>query len=110
MPWIGRLEYLNLQVEAAQLRVQLSAEVNRRERAELELARLQDDFKGLVALTAGRVPPRMKPEFERDPFAEDPKQLETYLTPSEEETGMSIELAAEYQSKPDGDGETGEAD
>ena len=74
-----------LEVKIAKLEAQLEAEVNRRERAELELTRLQDDFKGLVALTAGRVPPKISPEFTRDPWAEDGRLPETFLTPPEEE-------------------------
>jgi hypothetical protein len=74
-----------LKVEIAELKGKLEAEVNRRERAELELNRLQDDFKGLVALTAGRIPPKMAPEFTKDLWAEDQRLPETFLTPADEE-------------------------
>lgn len=75
----------DLKVKIAQLEAQLAAEVNRRERAELDFQRLQDDFKGLVALTAGRVPPKMAPEFSKDPWKEDERLPETFLTPDDEE-------------------------
>lgn len=85
MSWITSSELIKLHTEIASLKAQIEAEVNRRERAELELTRLQDDFKGLVALTAGRVPPKMAPEFTKDPWAEDARLPETFLTPPEEE-------------------------
>jgi|SRR5882724_10221487 len=82
---ISSKEHIGLKVEIATLRGQLEAEVNRRERAELELNRLQDDFKGLVALTAGRIPPKMAPEFNKDPWKEDERLPEIFLTPDDTE-------------------------
>ncbi len=98
MPWIIREELdritnsiLEYNVKIARLEAQLTAEVDRRERAELDLAKLQDDFKGLVHVTSGRGPPRMAPEFDRDIFAEDTSRPETYLTPHPDEVGINVE-------------------
>lgn len=88
MPWVGREEYdelqldiANFRVEIATLQAKLDAETSRRERLELEHARLNDDFRGLIALTAGRIPPKVSPEFDRDPYAEDTTQAVTFLSP-----------------------------
>lgn len=89
-------QLVQVRVENATLRAQLDAEVNRRERAELELIRLQDDFKGLVALTAGRIPPKMAPEFTKDLWKEDERLPETFLTPDAAE--MYGDEAEETQS------------
>lgn len=78
-------QIVQVRVENATLKAQLDAEVNRRERAELELIRLQDDFKGLVSLTAGRIPPKMAPEFTKDLWKEDERLPETFLTPDDAE-------------------------
>ncbi len=90
-------DFVELKVEVVSLKAQLEAEVNRRERAELELNRLQDDFKGLVALTAGRIPPKMAPEFTKDLWKEDERLPETFLTPSDAE--MYGEEAEETQTQ-----------
>ncbi len=81
----NQVTVMMLKVELSRLTAQLEAEVNRRERAELDLNRLQDDFKGLVALTAGRIPPKMAPEFTKDLWKEDERLPETFLTPGDEE-------------------------
>ncbi len=101
MPWIGREELDTLKrlsdrimedrVKIARLETQLAAEVDRRERVELDYAKLQDDFKGLVHVTSGRVPPRMSPEFDKDIFAEDTSRPETFLTPDPDEIGINVE-------------------
>jgi len=98
MPWIGREQHEQnikilheLEIRFAKLEAQLVAEVDRRERAELDLAKLQDDFKGLVHVTSGRIPPRMAPEFDKDIFAEDTSRPETFLTPDPDEIGIDIE-------------------
>ncbi len=95
MAWIGkedldelRDEHTAFQIQIAKLEAQLAAETNRRERVELEFARLNDDFRSLVALTAGRVPPKIAPQFDRDPFAEDETQSVTYLSPDPDDVGF----------------------
>lgn len=80
-----KTELSETKVSMVRLQAQLEAEIGRRERAELEFSRLQDDFKGLVALTAGRIPPKLTPQFDKDPWAEDNRLPETFLTPPEEE-------------------------
>ncbi len=98
MPWIGNRDFTRwvdekseAKITIAKLEAQLAAEVDRRERAELDLAKLQDDFKGLVAVTSGRIPPRLSPEFDRDIFAEDTSRPETFLTPDPDEVGINVE-------------------
>lgn len=98
MPWIGkedleelRIDLRNAELKSATLEVQLAAETSRRERVELEYARLNDDFRGLIALTAGRVPPRVAPEFDRDPFAEDESRAVTFLSPDPDEELVDAE-------------------
>lgn len=95
MPWVGNRDFTRWQdekttdrIRIVELEAKLDAEVNRRERAELDLARLQDDFKSLVALTAGRVPPRAAPEFDKDPYAEIESQAVTFLSPDPDELGI----------------------
>jgi hypothetical protein len=95
MIWPGQAK---LMIEVAELKAKLSAEENRRERAELELSRLQDDFKGLVHITAGRVPPRLAPDFGgEDPYREDTSLPETFLTPDPELLEMADGEAAVEQ-------------
>lgn len=76
------------QVDAAETRV--SDLQSRADRAELELDRLRSDYQQLILLTAGRVPPKLAPEFDRDPWREDPKQLVEYLTPDDDEAAMVL--------------------
>ena len=90
-----------LRIKIAQLESQLAAEVDRRERAELDLAKLRDDFNGLVHITSGRVPPRMAPEFDRDIFQEDTSRPETYLTPDPDEIGIDVEAILREIDKPE---------
>ena len=77
-----------MEVELMRLRTTLESETNRRERVELDYARLNDDFRGLIALTAGRVPPKAAPEFDKDIFAEDETQTVTFLSPDPDELGV----------------------
>lgn len=98
MPWITNEQaaknqaiLLELSIRFAKLEAQLEAEVNRRERAELELSRLNDDFRGLIALTAGRIPPKLAPEFDKDLFEEDTRQAVTFLSPDPDDFGISGE-------------------
>lgn len=98
MPWIGNRDFSRWQdekvthrIRIAELEAQLAAETSRRERVELELARLNDDFRGLIALTAGRVPPKLAPEFDKDIFAEDETKPVTFLSPDPDEVGISGE-------------------
>lgn len=98
MPWIGRddlddikLDLRNAELKVATLEAQLAAETSRRERVELEYARLNDDFRGLIALTAGRVPPKVAPEFDRDPFAEDESRPVTFLSPDPDDDVVDAE-------------------
>ncbi len=98
MPWIGNRDFTRWVEEKsdnkiliAKLEAQLAAEVDRRERAELELARLNDDYRGLIALTAGRIPPKLAPEFDKDIFAEDTTQPETFLSPDPDGIGINGE-------------------
>lgn len=98
--WVSTKDYISLKAEVASLKAQLEAEVNRRERAELDFQRQNEDFKSLVALTAGRVPPKMKPEFDKDPWEEDPRLPETFLTPPDKEI---FGEEAEDESKENGD-------
>lgn len=98
MPWVGSVDFTRWQeeksdhrVRIAQLEAQLASETDRRERAELELARLRDDFKGLVAITAGRVPPKAAPEFDKDLYAEIESQAVTFLSPDPDELGVNGE-------------------
>lgn len=87
-----RVKSEELKIEVAALGSQLSALQGRCDRAELELDRTKADFHELVLITAGRVPPRLgQPLLDVDPFAEDEKQLEVFLTPRAEETGDVIE-------------------
>ena len=96
--WLGRVEYDTLrdalqahEIELATVKAQLSAETTRREKAELDLERLNDDFRGLVALTAGRIPPKLAPDFEKDPWAEDERQPVTFLSPDPDADTVSGE-------------------
>ena len=96
--WLGRDDYKDMvdslpayAVELATLKAQLAAETTRRERAELDLARLNDDFRGLVALTAGRIPPKLAPQFEKDLWAEDTTQPVTFLSPDPDAEAVSGE-------------------
>lgn len=98
MPWIGNSDFsrwveekADSRVRIAELESKLAAETDRRERAELELARLNDDFRGLIALTAGRIPPKLAPEFDKDPFAEIEDQAVTFLSPDPDEVGIAGE-------------------
>lgn len=98
MPWIGKedLKDLNesvraMEVELATVKAQLDSEKSRRERVELEYSRLNDDFRGLIALTAGRVPPKIAPEFDKDLFAEDTRQPVVFLSPDPDEPGIDGE-------------------
>ena len=107
MPWIGRedLDDLKADLKAAELTVvkleaQLAAETSRRERVELEHARLNDDFRGLIALTAGRVPPKVAPEFDKDPFAEDTRQPVTFLSPDPDEEFPDAEAILRQLNEP----------
>lgn len=74
---------------------------SRADRAELELDRLRSDFQQLILLTAGRVPPKLSPEFDKDPFAEVDRLVE-YLTPDPEETVMVTDEIHEAVSPNDG--------
>lgn len=74
-----------LEGEKKVLETRLELEKSERERLQLEFDRLQEDFKSLVALTAGKVPPKLKPEFDRDPFQEDTRLPEVFLSPGEDE-------------------------
>lgn len=110
MPWIGNRDFsrwveerTDAKVEIAKLEAKLSAEENRRERAELELERLRQDFNELTRLTAGRIPPKLAPEFDKDIFREDKNLPEIFLTPDPDEVGLSVDLAAELMAKTDGD-------
>ena len=98
MPWVGNADFTRWQdektthrIRIAELEAQLAAETDRRERAELDLARLSADFKSLVALTAGRIPPKAAPEFDKDPFAEIESQAVTFLSPDPDELGVNGE-------------------
>lgn len=105
---VAEKELTDERIATASLRAHLEAKTSLVERLELELARLQDDFKGLVAITTGRIPPRLKPEFEKDLFAEQTDQEVVYLSPNTE-MELGITLAEEYTSKPDGESEAGES-
>ena len=98
MPWIGNIDFTRWQdektthrIRIAELEAQLAAEMDRRERAELDLARLNADFKSLVALTAGRIPPKAAPEFDKDLWAEDKNLPTVFLSPDPDELGISGE-------------------
>lgn len=80
-----------MEVELVKLRALLDAETSRRERVELDYSRLNDDFRGLIALTAGRVPPKLAPQFDKDIFAEDETQPVTFLSPDPDEQLVSGE-------------------
>lgn len=70
-------------VRIAELEAQLAAEEGRRERAELELERVRQDFNTVVAMLGNRANAlQSQPLFDRDPFAEDSTQLDTFLTPA----------------------------
>ena len=98
MRWPGQAD---LEIKLAELRTQLSSEVDRRERVELELSRLRDDFTELVRITSGRIPPKLAPDFGgRDPFEDDPKIPEVYLTPDPEEIGFASGEEAVTESIP----------
>lgn len=98
MPWIGNQDFTrwidersDARVEIAELKAKLAAEESRRERAEVELSRLNDDFRGLVALTAGRIPPKLAPEFDKDLFRDDESRPVTYLSPDPDGVGVDVE-------------------
>jgi len=92
MRWPGQAD---LEIKVATLVAQLAAEVDRRDRAELELSRLREDFNELVKLTSGRIPPKLAPDFGgKDPFGEDESIPETFLTPDPDE----LEMAAGEQA------------
>lgn len=101
MPWIGKDalialnriadEHIELRIKAAKLETALAAEVDRRDRAELDLSRLQDDYKRVISETVGRIPPKLSPEFDKDIFAEDTSRPETFLTPHPDEIGIDAE-------------------
>jgi hypothetical protein len=110
MPWVGNSDFSRwiddktaAQVEIASLKAKLEAETNRRERAELDLERLRQDFNELTRITAGRIPPKLAPEFTKDPWAEDKNQPEIFLTPDPEEIGISVDTAAELMAQTDGE-------
>lgn len=102
MPWIGNAKLMEQVAELAKLKAQLAAEENRRERAELELERLRQDFNELTRLTAGRVPPKLAPEFDKDIFREDKTLPEIFLTPDPDEVGLTVDMAAELMAQTDG--------
>ena len=98
MTWVGNRDFTRWQdektthrIRIAELEAQLAAETDRRERAELDLARLSADFKSLVAPTAGRIPPKAAPEFDKDIWAEDERQPVVYLSPDPDDIGISGE-------------------
>ncbi len=71
------------------------------QRAEIE--RLRQDFNELSRLTAGRIPPKLAPEFNKDLWAEDKSLPEIFLTPDPDEVGLTVEEAAELMAQTDGD-------
>ena len=96
---LRRTELEKSRIEIAGLQAQLSSIQGRCDRAELELDRTKADFHELVQITAGRVPPRMgSPLMDDDPFKEDIRQVEVFLTPSPDEVGDVIEDALEKMS------------
>ena len=88
---LRRTELEKSRIEIAGLQAQLSSIQGRCDRAELELDRTKSDFHELVQITSGRVPPRLgQPLLDDDPFKEDERQIEVFLTPSpNEELGIS---------------------
>lgn len=106
MPWVGSLKYVEMVSSIAALGAELKGEIARREKAELELERLQMDFRAL-AQKAG--PSRVKAEFDKDPFAEDERLPIVFLSP-DPETELGINLRPEFMSPPDGKDEAGDVD
>src|SRR5690348_17480314 len=80
-----KAEISALSNELSALKGQLQSEIARRERAELDLDRQRDDFNALVRLTAGRVPPKQIPEFNKDIWKDDDSLPEVFLSPDEDE-------------------------
>lgn len=70
-----------LRVELAAVKAQLAAEEGRRERAELELERVRQDFNTVVAMLGNRANAQTTRAFDKDPFAEDSSQTDTFLSP-----------------------------
>lgn len=69
-------------------------------RADLE--RMREDFNELTRITAGRVPPKLSPEFTKDPFQEDRSLPEIYLTPDPDDIDLTVEQAQELMAQTDG--------
>ena len=86
-----RRENVALMHDIDMLKVKWDYDLLRAEKLELDHARLQDDFKSLVALTAGRIPPKAAPEFDKDIWAEDERQPVVYLSPDPDDIGISGE-------------------
>lgn len=110
MPWLGRVRYeelLEQRVTIATLAAKLEAEQSRRNQAETDYARLQEDFKAL-AVKAGRSRSSVQPFFDKDPFAEDERMPTVFLTPDSHEE-LGINLQPEFTTQ-NGEAEAGDAD
>lgn len=91
MPWVGRAKYDELIRSAIRNETRAMNAENLVDLLRADLERLRQDFNELTRITAGRVPPKLSPEFTKDPFQEDRSLPEIFLTPDPDELGVSGE-------------------
>ena len=85
MPWITKKTQHYYSVEIGRLETKLIMEEARRERAELELERMRQDFNTVVSMLGNRAQARQTSPLERDPFAEIETNLDVFLSPAPDE-------------------------
>jgi len=100
MMWVGKTRFLTEMhardrvIEA--LKAQNALLETEVDRLRLEVDRSHDDVRQLTMYMSGRIPPRGGTvDLNRDPFEEDRRQVDVFLSPSEDEMGFAGTQARE---------------